>query len=419
MLTTIRTHKLLLSLFLAVALFNLSSASPAPTTSPSSVPGSICGDGICLPPSENCQFCAYDCGSCESQGVMTACGDDHDVATLTFDDGPGGNVTLEILDVLSKYNISATFFVVGQNLADPANVATLKRAAAEGHLIASHTFSHLDLTTLTQDEAVYELVRTSDAIHQAIGYIPSYMRPPYGSISANVASLLKKLSMTPVLWNSDSNDWARIDSPAGIVKDVKVEYSSATGGVINLMHDIYETSAEQLSNIIKFYRQNNVTFVRLDECTNAPVIQPTNTGPMVVPFPTVIPTPTPPPLPITGTAVPVDALGRYCNSETTFVYKYSANLAPKGIACPKDTVCLCAFTGGESPCGVAGAEAILCPNQVFDAATHTVKNCTVTPDDTQSGNLKPSASPADSIFATFGLLAVSTVSLMAAAFAIN
>eukprot|EP00742_Colponemidia_sp_Colp-10_P013570 GILJ01015338.1.p1 GENE.GILJ01015338.1~~GILJ01015338.1.p1 ORF type:complete len:430 (-),score=55.14 GILJ01015338.1:231-1520(-) len=403
-----------------------------PASSPP--PGSICGDGICLPPDENCEFCPSDCGSCEDHGVMVGCGNDHLTVTLTFDDGPAGKTTLEILDVLDKYNISGTFFVIGEKLEDPENLAAMKRAAKEGHLIGSHTFTHPDLCTLKEQQVASELVKTSQAIYDALGYTPFYMRPPYGSINPTVEGVLKSLNLTPVLWNVDSNDWDLTNTPSKIVKAVEQQYSTCTGGIVNLMHDIYETSAQQLENVIKYYIGLGAKFVRLDHCASAPLVQANSTGPVVA-IPTAAPTPTPVPLPITGTAIPVDALGRYCNSNSTFVYKSSANLPLKGLACPDNTVCLCAYTG-ELPCGHHGDEAELCPNSAFDAETHSIKTvptpvptprptprptvaATVTPVPTGgSTGLQPDStvSPADSVFSTFGIVLVSVLSLGVASY---
>eukprot|EP00743_Colponemidia_sp_Colp-15_P013374 GILK01015514.1.p1 GENE.GILK01015514.1~~GILK01015514.1.p1 ORF type:complete len:425 (+),score=42.50 GILK01015514.1:167-1441(+) len=417
-----KLRNLLLLVALTFALVQSKPASPPP--------GSVCGDGICLPPDENCEFCPYDCGSCVDQGVMVNCGGDHKTVALTFDDGPAAKITREILAVLDKYNISGTFFVIGENLQDPDNLAAMKQAAKEGHLIGSHTYTHPDLSTLSEEEVASELVKTSQAIYNALGYTPSYMRPPYGSINPSVEGVLKSMSLTPVLWNVDSNDWDLTNTPAKIVKTVQQQYGTCSDGIVNLMHDIYESSAEQLENVIKYYLGLGAKFVRLDHCPSAPGVQRNSTGPVVA-IPTAAPTPTPVPLPTTGTAIPVVALGRYCNSNSTFVYKSSANLAPKGIACPNDTVCLCAYTG-ELPCGHPGDEAELCPNSAFDADTHSIKTVptpvptprptprptvAATPAPTGgSTGLQPTASPADSVFSTFGIVLVSVFSLGVASY---
>lgn len=105
---------------------------------------------------------------------------DENVIALTFDDGPAHAITSDILDTLGQNNIKATFFVCGSQLEHPQNVKQLCRAYAEGHTIASHTYSHPYLTQLSDEQITQEMNSTANAIHKALGVHPLLMRPPYG-----------------------------------------------------------------------------------------------------------------------------------------------------------------------------------------------------------------------------------------------
>lgn len=85
--------------------------------------------------------------------------------SLTFDDGPHQN-TIQILDTLKKYNVKATFFITGVNVTSQERINILKRIIDEGHIIGSHTWSHFDLPSLSDDQIETEMKKTSDKIFE-------------------------------------------------------------------------------------------------------------------------------------------------------------------------------------------------------------------------------------------------------------
>lgn len=115
--------------------------------------------------------------------IITACRVPGTVA-LTYDDGPG-LYTEELLDILDNNTVKATFFVLGNAAAglitEPKNAKTLQRMHAGGHQIASHTWSHPDLAFVGTEQRRAEMERTEEAFHEALGFAPTYMRPPYAS----------------------------------------------------------------------------------------------------------------------------------------------------------------------------------------------------------------------------------------------
>lgn len=175
---------------------------------------------------------------------------------ITFDDGPRKSTTDKLLDGLKERGVKATFFLVGSKVED--NQELVMRMHEEGHLIGNHTFSHIQLSTVSTDEAYKEIVKTNEAIEKVIGESIQYIRPPYGSYSNK---LLLKINMTPVLWTVDPKDW-NSDNVAQIVKDV---VDNVKCGDIILMHDIYDTSVTAALEIIDQLKAKGYVFVTVDQ----------------------------------------------------------------------------------------------------------------------------------------------------------
>ncbi|KAF9190579.1 chitin deacetylase [Haplosporangium sp. Z 767] len=149
--------------------------------------------------------CYWTCDGCAADDI-TACAAPNTWG-LTFDDGPS-TATPTLLDFLKTNKVSASFFLIGSNVIQYPE--TVKREVAEGHHLASHTWSHHALTTLTNEQIVAEMKWTEKAVMAATGLRLKYMRPPYGDINNRVRFVLKKLGYIPVDWTGDAfdtNDW--------------------------------------------------------------------------------------------------------------------------------------------------------------------------------------------------------------------
>ncbi len=152
---------------------------------------------------------------------------------LTFDDGPNPPYTGQILDILARYQVPATFFCIGlQASAHPGDVA---RLAAAGHGLGNHTWSHPFLPDLSRAQLAEQLDRTDEAVARAAGAGggPGLFRPPYGSRSADVLRWLGERGTPIVLWDVDPSDWAR---PGAAVIAGRVLLQTRPGTII-LMHD--------------------------------------------------------------------------------------------------------------------------------------------------------------------------------------
>lgn len=157
---------------------------------------------------------------------------DERVLALTFDDGPNPTYTPAILDVLKSHGVKATFFVLGQNAARYPDL--IDRIRDEGHVLASHTWAHPKLTTVSDQVIIREIESTQREL-AAHGVVSKCVRPPYGATNAHIQTIIRDHAQDSrtVLWSIDSNDWRR--PAAGVIAD-NVSSRFRPGAII-LMHD--------------------------------------------------------------------------------------------------------------------------------------------------------------------------------------
>ena len=206
----------------------------------------------------------YDYNAVKMEDVREACGYVSASATpveapkiaLTFDDGPSAAWTPVLLDGLKERGVKATFFLIGEN-ADK-NPEIVKRMAEEGHLIGNHTYHHVELTKVSENEARLELADTSAVIVRITGKEPEYMRPPFGAWQRK---LEQEIQMLPVLWTIDPLDWTT-ENQDEIVNKVVTE---AEENDIILLHDCYKSSIEAGLRIIDILQEEGFVFVTVDE----------------------------------------------------------------------------------------------------------------------------------------------------------
>lgn len=149
---------------------------------------------------------------------------------LTFDDGPHPAFTRQVLDILDRYGVKATFFVIGQNVA--AHPELTAEILAHGHSIGNHTWSHPNLTRLSGGGVNDQFVSTNNAIAAVTGTTPSCMRPPGGNLSGPVNNAVADNNMRPALWTVDTKDWQKPPAPVILERALTVQ----PDGVV-LMHD--------------------------------------------------------------------------------------------------------------------------------------------------------------------------------------
>jgi peptidoglycan/xylan/chitin deacetylase (PgdA/CDA1 family) len=128
------------------------------------------------------------------------------VIALTFDDGPNPPYTNEILELLERENVHATFFVVGRAVS--AYPQTVRREASDGDAIGNHTWNHAHLIVLDAAHIDRSLERTDAAVEKAAGVKPEIMRPPFGARDWLVLQEARRLGYVPVMWSVPlARDW--------------------------------------------------------------------------------------------------------------------------------------------------------------------------------------------------------------------
>ena len=138
-------------------------------------------------------------------GRTLVAGSDIQEVALTFDDGPNDPYTFRLLELLARYQLRATFFLVGGYVRRRPEIARAVRQA--GHLVGNHTMTHPSLLWERPASVREELAGCSAVIEDAIGEAVKWFRPPFGSRRPDVLRTAAELGLTPVMWNITAHDW--------------------------------------------------------------------------------------------------------------------------------------------------------------------------------------------------------------------
>ena len=188
--------------------------------------------------------------------ILPASADIPPKIALTFDDGPHPVYTKKLLDGLWKRGVKATFFLIGENI--EGNEELIRQMAEDGHLIGNHTWSHADITKMSDEQACAEITKTSELVKSIVGYDTEYIRPPFGAWNKNLEC---GFEMFPVLWTIDPLDW-KTENADRIVEKVM---SEAKENAVILLHDRYEASVEAALRIVDLLKEQGYTFVTADK----------------------------------------------------------------------------------------------------------------------------------------------------------
>jgi len=177
-----------------------------------------------------------------AEGQVICYGKNIKQVALTFDDGPSPAYTRRILSTLKKFNIRATFFVVGKKAADFSDL--LRQIADAGYEIGNHTYYHSPVTWLNPRKMLSELADTNRVIGNITGREVTLFRPPNGRLSRARLKTLENAGYRVVLWSVNADDFYHSDSgmrsPDSIASRV---LSRIRGGDVILLHDSEETIA--------------------------------------------------------------------------------------------------------------------------------------------------------------------------------
>lgn len=181
---------------------------------------------------------------------------------LTFDDGPHPEYTPRLLDELQRLDIVATFFVVGEAAAK--NPELVRRMAAEGHAVGTHSYTHSEPRLTSSNQLRDEVRRSIELCTNLMGTAPTLFRPPKGQLTWSKTWDLWGMKQTIVLWNQDPRDYQA--GERGVQSWIN-EYRPAKGDIV-LMHDIHPhciAAIESLKRTVEARRLGR--FARIDEWT--------------------------------------------------------------------------------------------------------------------------------------------------------
>lgn len=182
------------------------------------------------------------------------------VVALTFDDGPDADSTPRVLDLLKRYDVRATFFVVGEQARQ--NPELIHRMVAEGHTVAGHSYYHLPQSTLWSSQRyTEELFRCNDVVARLTGLRMRLYRPPFGVTNPPIARAVKNLGLIPVGWSVRSLDTMTKDTDRVVDRVMR----GLRGGDVILLHDRLENSEELLEKLLTALRTQHYTTATVDE----------------------------------------------------------------------------------------------------------------------------------------------------------
>lgn len=182
---------------------------------------------------------------------------------LTFDDGPWPETTSQVLDVLKKNNVKATFFVVGKQVQKHPQL--LRQIVTEGHAIGNHTWSHQYHQYYTA-AAAQELDDLAALIYKTTGVKTSLFRPPAGILNNGLVTVAHQKKYAVIMWSVDSKDWRyRGNTPQSLVENVLKD--AKPGGIV-LLHDgggDRSTTVKALPILITQLKKHGYTLVTVPE----------------------------------------------------------------------------------------------------------------------------------------------------------
>ncbi len=173
---------------------------------------------------------------------------------------PWGNEdTQELIDILGRYQVKATFFVVGQWVDKyPESVKALHDA---GHEVMNHSDTHPHFNSLSAQQICAEVEACNDKIEAVTGVRPTLIRPPYGEYNDQVISAIRSIGMEPIQWDVDSLDWKEI--PASEITQ-RVTSKVCPGSIV-LFHNAALHTPEALPAILEKLLQEGYTFVPISQ----------------------------------------------------------------------------------------------------------------------------------------------------------
>lgn len=184
---------------------------------------------------------------------------DYKALSISFDAAWGNEDTQQLIDILAKYNVQATFFIVGEWVDKyPESVKALSDA---GHEVMGHSNDHAHFNSLSTQEIIDDINANNDKIEGVTGVRPTLFRCPYGEYDDHVINAVRSMNIEPIQWDVDSLDWKDL-SAAEITRRVT---SKVQPGSIVLFHNAALHTPEALPSIIETLLQDGYTFLPISQ----------------------------------------------------------------------------------------------------------------------------------------------------------
>ncbi|ASW43165.1 polysaccharide deacetylase family protein [Clostridium isatidis] len=196
------------------------------------------------------------------------------VIYLTFDDGPGGKVTEEILDILKKEDVKATFFIISSQVKGQEDI--ILRIKNEGHSIGLHSHTHDRKNLYSSNEAfLEEMLKCQEILYEVTGEKYYIIRFPFGcnnksyKLDQSLVDLLHRNNFKIYDWTGDCGDGANCKLPIDIIIRNSTKLANSDGNIVMLMHcsAINKNTVSALPSIIKYYKDNGYSFKVINENT--------------------------------------------------------------------------------------------------------------------------------------------------------
>lgn len=210
--------------------------------------------------------CVYTMGPGESITVLAGARQlpvycverDDNAVSISFDASWGGDKTLAILDILDRYNIKTTFFLV--DIWTQKYPELVKEILARGHEIGNHSLTHAHMNKLDEAGVIKELSGMADGLEKVAGVRPVLFRPPYGEYNDRVVATARAQGYEVVQWSVDSQDWKNRGAQDIITRATRVQ-----SGDIILFHNDSEYIVQALPEVLSYYAKNGYNVVPVSE----------------------------------------------------------------------------------------------------------------------------------------------------------
>lgn len=181
--------------------------------------------------------------------------------SISFDAAWGADDTIQILDILDKYNIKTTFFMTGGWVESYPDM--VKEIYSRGHDLGNHSQNHKQMSKLSVEQQKEEIMKVSATVKELTGYDMFLFRPPYGDYNNTLINTVYSCNYYPIQWSVDSLDWKDygVDS---IIKTVTKHKKLANGAIV-LMHNGAKFTAQALEDVIKGLQEQGYTIVPISQ----------------------------------------------------------------------------------------------------------------------------------------------------------